>query len=309
MSSWTRNPELPYNHITWIDDPFENYQVPEWEQTYELIWYVDPAILDLPDRVWAVKWTPPSDVLAGTKDMGNLFEADTRFDVVFLSYNEANYHANLQKVKELVPSVKSLNGVKGIFQAHKAASHVANTDMFWVVDGDAEILPDFDFNYRPAVFDRDCIHIWHSRNPVNNLEYGYGGVKLFPRKLLVDAVYGDQVDVATSLTTKIKVVPEVSNITAFNTDPFNTWKSAFRECSKLAAETISNDAETSERLKVWAEQSKDPYATRGAREGAWWGKLNKSNVEQLRLINNTEWLRNRFDQQDVIDLIREKIPK
>jgi hypothetical protein len=32
-------------------------------------------------------------------------------------------------------------------------------------------------------------------------------------------------------------------------------------------------------------------------------------VEQLRLINNTEWLKIRFDQQDVIDLIREKIPK
>ena len=31
---------------------------------------------------------------------------------------------------------------------------------------------------------------------------------------------------------------QVSNITAFNTDPFNTWRSAFRECTKLASAII-----------------------------------------------------------------------
>ena len=35
-----------------------------------------------------------------------------------------------------------------------------------------------------------------------------------------------------------KIINEVANITAFNTDPFNTWKSAFRECAKLSSKTI-----------------------------------------------------------------------
>jgi phosphoribosylpyrophosphate synthetase len=30
----------------------------------------------------------------------------------------------------------------------------------------------------------------------------------------------------------------VSNITAFNTDPYSTWKSAFRECVKLSSKII-----------------------------------------------------------------------
>ena len=29
-------------------------------------------------------------------------------------------------------------------------------------------------------------HVWRSKNPVNELVYGYGGVKLLPTKLTLD---------------------------------------------------------------------------------------------------------------------------
>ena len=47
--------------------------------------------------------------------------------------------------------------------------------------------------------DRDAVHVWRSRNPINDLEYGYGGVKLFPRIATIN------VDVNKSdMTTSIK---------------------------------------------------------------------------------------------------------
>ncbi len=28
----------------------------------------------------------------------------------------------------------------------------------------------------------DCLHVWRAKNPINDLIYGVGGVKLFPKK-------------------------------------------------------------------------------------------------------------------------------
>ena len=99
------------------------------------------------------------------------------------------------------------------------------------VDADAEIKEDFTFNYIPDVYDEDVVHVWGSQNPVNNLEYGYGGVKLFPTKLVRDATSWG-LDFTTGLSKRFKSMPEVSCITRFNTDAFSTWRSAFRECVK-----------------------------------------------------------------------------
>ena len=37
---------------------------------------------------------------------------------------------------------------------------------------------------------------------------------------------------------------QISNTTAFNTTPFDAWKSAFRECTKLASSIIPNNDNT-----------------------------------------------------------------
>ena len=45
-------------------------------------------------------------------------------------------------------------------------------------------------------------------------------------------------DMTTSISPKFKLMQDVSNITAFNVDEFSTWRSAFRECCKLASAVI-----------------------------------------------------------------------
>ena len=218
------------------------------------------------------------------------------YDIIFISYQESNAEHRYSILKQRFPYAKRIHGVKGIHQAHIEAAKISLTDMFWVVDADAIIVEDFDFSYIPKIEEQEWVHVWHSRNPVNDLTYGYGGVKLLPRQLTLDMDTTSS-DMTTSISSNLKVIEEVSNITAFNIDEFSTWRSAFRECAKLASNSIDrqNKEETDERLKTWttyASGDYSGYALRGARDGMRFGISNSSDLE---LINNFSWLRSRYE--------------
>jgi hypothetical protein len=218
------------------------------------------------------------------------------YDIVLISYQEPNAEQNWESLKLQVPTAKRVHGVKGIHNAHISAAKKCFTKMFWIVDGDAIVLDEFDFNYEVDKWNLDTVHVWRSRNPINGLEYGNGGIKLFPRKLTIN-MDTTTTDMTTSISDKFKAVQQVSNINAFNTDPFSTWKSAFRECVKLESKVINRQKseETDERLKVWTTVGSDKpfgeYAIKGARAGVLFG----AKGDNLHLINDFNWLREVFD--------------
>ena len=219
------------------------------------------------------------------------------YDIIFISYQESNAEHRYSILKQRFPYAKRIHGVKGIHQAHIEAAKISLTDMFWVVDADAIIVEDFDFSYIPKIEEQEWVHVWHSRNPVNDLTYGYGGVKLLPRQLTLDMDTTSS-DMTTSISSNLKVIEEVSNITAFNIDEFSTWRSAFRECAKLASNSIDrqNKEETDERLKTWTTYASGDYsgdALRGARDGMRFGLSSSSN---LNLINNFDWLQEKYNE-------------
>ena len=222
-----------------------------------------------------------------------------RYDIIFISYNEPQADENFARLKARFPYAQRVSGVKGIHQAHIAAARKAFTKMFWVVDADAQVLDTFNFDHVVGDYDLENVHVWRSRNPINDLEYGYGGVKLLP-KSLTQNMDVSKPDMTTSISTLFKAMPEVSNITAFNVDAFNTWKSAFRECVKLASKIIDrqDDVDTNYRLNVWCTGGLDrPFgreAIEGAVQGKQYGLENKDNNEALKMINDFDWLRERF---------------
>jgi len=221
------------------------------------------------------------------------------YDIVFISYNEANADSAYETLKNRFHNTKRVHGVKGIHQAHIAAAKKAFTKMFWAVDADAVILDDFDFSYLAPKHQEDHVHVWQSKNPINDLVYGYGGVKLLPRRMTMKMDTSNP-DMSTSISDNFLLMPEVSNITAFNTDPFNTWKSAFRECAKLASKTIDRqeDDETNQRLKVWqtvgADRPYGEYAIQGAIHGTKYGEKYAQSPHDLYNINNFDWLKEKF---------------
>jgi len=289
------NPDIPAHLDYYIND-----QIPYYDLNYEHVWMLDNSLHTDHEQIWAAKIVP-NNVSLGTTVVGNIGVVYKDFDVVFISYNEPNAEANWYRVLEIFPNAKRVKNVKGIFEAHKRAAEIATTDMFYVVDGDAELVDNWKFDYKPNVFDLDCVHLWTSINPINDLEYGWGGVKLFPRKLLLDAETW-KVDLTTGLG-KLKYINKVSNVTSFNSDEFGTWRSAFRECAKLSSslyQGTTTHAETEERLRVWTTVGKDrrygEYALHGAALGKQYGLDNFNNLDALKLINNYEWMKNEFDK-------------
>lgn len=223
------------------------------------------------------------------------------YDIVFISYNEPNADENYKTLCNRFPRAKRVHGVKGIHQAHIAAAKLSTTPMFWVVDGDAIIEDNFKFDLLLHKHDTDIVHVWLSRNPINGLTYGYGGVKLLPKQLTENMdLSNTKIDMTMSISDKFKVVQEVSNITAFNTDPFSTWKSAFRECVKLASRPIDAgyQEETEDRLITWCNigtgKLYGEYSIAGARAGKQYGSENIADPVQLAKINDFEWLLEQF---------------
>ena len=234
------------------------------------------------------------------KEHDRLISKHRVYDVVFISYNEPNADVNYNNLLVKCPRAKRIHGVKGIHQAHIAAAKLCDTEMIWIVDGDAVVNDDFNFDLVMSSYDIDCVHVWRSSNPLNGLEYGYGGVKLLPRQLTLTMDVNSS-DMTTSISKKFKAVETVSNITLFNTDKFSTWRSAFRECAKLASRSIQRhlEEETNARLNTWCTIAQGNYsseALKGACAGRQYGEENKNNPNLLSKINDFDWLNTQFEK-------------
>ena len=226
------------------------------------------------------------------------------YDIVYISKDEEHAEINYKNILKKFPRAKRVHGVEGIHQAHIEAAKLCSTDMIWIIDADAEIVDDFNFDYYIPTYDPDSkrtVHVWKSKNPINGLIYGYGAVKLLPRDLTLN-MDTNKPDMTTSISPLFKTVNQISNITKFNTDEFSTWRSAFRECVKLSSRAIDGqlDEETEFRLNAWCTRGKDkPFgdaAINGANHGKKYGEYAANNQTKLVKINDYKWLRKQFDK-------------
>jgi hypothetical protein len=207
------------------------------------------------------------------------------FDVFQISYGEINAERNFLHLKTRFPLAKRITGVKGIHAAHRAAAERSKTEMIYIVDGDNR-PENMKFSFVPEEYDRRYVHLWYARNPVNGLEYGWGGIKLFPRETLLNQKL-TTLDMTTSH--ELKIIPEVTSTTLFDEDTFSTWRSAFREAAKLS---LSQDTEARARLDVWLTRATGRYANaclRGASMGRDFALKNAGTDEMLK-INDYDWL-------------------
>jgi hypothetical protein len=288
-----------------VNDDFKlDYRVPKWDEQYIHVFKngqfydgvcIFPKSAKILQREWDYRF------FTNKKEIDIVASRPVNFDIVFISYDEPFAENNYQKLKLKIieNSLHWVQRVKGIHQAHIEAAKKVTTDMFYVVDADAQLMPKFTFDYQIPYYDfnaKNTVHVWQSQNPVNGLTYGYGGVKLLPTSLTINMDL-TKPDMTTSISKSFKSMPGVSNVTAFNTDPFSSWKSAFRECVKLASRVIDrqDDTETKHRLDVWCTKTTDLHALDGAIMGRDYGLTHKTNLEALKKINDFEWLKEQFN--------------
>lgn len=303
--------------IVWDDlivskDFIFDYRVSEYDESYIHVFkngkFYDGVCLFPKSRTVTAKEFNSRFFIADKKEIDITATSPKPFDIIFMSYKEPNAEENYEKLKSRFPRVKRIHGVTGIANAHIAAANISSTDLFWVVDGDAVIVDDFNFEVDQIPqydsHNRTMVKVWHSKNPINDLEYGYGGVKLLPKKLTLD-LDKSKIDITTSISSNFCVVPEVSNYTMFNTDPFSTWKSAFRECAKLGSRSIDRNyqQETDERIIAWCYKGKEAefgeYAIDGAKAGTRYGRKYIGLIHELEKINDFDWLYEQFKTRQI----------
>jgi hypothetical protein len=292
-----------------VSDTFDfSYEVETWDSGYAHIFkngkFYDGVCL-LPKQESYSKREIDYRFFVSKKEIDIVASKPQPFDIVFISYNEPFADLHFEKLKNKVDrSVLRVNGIKGIHNAHIEAARLVKTNMFWVVDADAEVLEDFNFDHQVSKNNQDTVIVWKSKNPVNGLEYGNGGVKLLPRELTLK-VDVNSPDMTTSISHKFRAMESVSNLNIFNTTEFTTWRSAFRECVKLASKTIRGqvDKETAQRLEVWCTVGSDKqfgeWSIKGAIDGRSYGEQYREDAEALKKINDFDWLYERFSKNPV----------
>ncbi len=221
------------------------------------------------------------------------------FDIFFVSYNEPNADENWQRVINRFPQAKRVHGIKGIDKAHRRCAELSKSGMFWTIDADAVIHDDFNFDYVPEIRERPYLYIWHSLNPVNGLEYGWGAVKLWPTKLVLN-FDGNWLDFTTTVG-NIRMMPDVVATSAFNTDEWTSWRSGFREAVKLCVNVSNGDHEQSlYRLVTWLTIVKPVQYASDTRDGAIDGFnffLSATALSDLLIINDFDKLKPIFDSR------------
>lgn len=224
-------------------------------------------------------------------------EQKIKFDIVFLSYDEPYAEEHWKRVKKRFPYAKRVHGVKGILNAHKECANLARTDYFFVIDGDAYILDGFGFDDTPSELLDDHFYMWMSSNAINDLKYGNGGVKLFP-KTIFDGIEEYGIDLFIRLPHK--QIKQVASVSRFNASPFYSWRAGFRECAQLASEhsEVIKKQIRIYLLNIWCNKGADrefgKWCIKGSRAGRRYGMENIGNERAIKLMNDFDWLRERF---------------
>jgi hypothetical protein len=227
------------------------------------------------------------------------------FDIIFISYDEPRADETFAQLVSRFPYIQRVSGVQGIDNAHYAAAKLSRTEMFYIIDGDNEPLPDFDFDFVPAPWDRQYTHIWPTKNIVNGCVYGYGGIKLFNTAMLTTNKPTHWVDFCSTRGAGIKYMESRPiSITHFDQTPLHTYRATAREVFKLfrqktTIETLlSHDdllksleyRDVLERLSRWITEQPNTEFDDAYHAGISAAQVWYSQKIDPTLINNFAWL-------------------
>lgn len=210
--------------------------------------------------------------------------------VVFLSLDEPNADANHQHLLTQRPDALRVHGVLGSDRAHKAAAALVAAEWFFTVDADTRV----DSRFWRQLFDvtaleprSNTVFSFSSRNTVNGLCYGNGGIKLWQRQAVL-AMQTHEIspggDTATDFCWALDYVlmPGVWSQTLINDSSQQAWRAGFREGVKFtqidgvackdANQWQNRAAEVNVgRLCIWQQLGMDSrnggWAILGARQG------------------------------------------
>jgi hypothetical protein len=212
------------------------------------------------------------------------------YDVVYISYDEPDAEENWEDLLKWVPNAKRVHGVKGIASAHMAAGRLSTTEKTITIDGDNKLYRDLlshSFEIDDPYYNADTLINWPSKNIVNGLSYGNGGIKLWPTHILrnrdtnemAPAGSAQKTDYCLGLSSQLTFHESFSH-TIINRSPLQAWRAGFREGVKLCLNKGRRDKLDNVwqggilKLLIWmtvgADVENGLWAMLGARQGCYY---------------------------------------
>jgi hypothetical protein len=223
-------------------------------------------------------------------------------DTFYISYDEPNLEKNWDRVQQLIPNAIHIHGIKGFDAAHKACAAASNTDRLITIDGDNWLL-DEAFNTELDDTDiEDVVFSFKSKNEINGLEYGNGGLKCWRKDVLLSSSThesGNSTDFCWSL--RYYQVDVLGSHNVNNATAYQAWRAGYREGVKMSyvdgAPMLDpiNDLGliwygNRSKLNVWMSIGRDvphgKWAMLGARQGFY--ELYSNMVDNF-IINDYDW--------------------
>jgi hypothetical protein len=228
-------------------------------------------------------------------------ESSTLLDIVFISNGEPIAEANYERLvtslerRKIANRIIRVKDVNGRIASQHAAAHAASTGWYFLVNGKIEINDTFDWSWQPDRLQQKKHYIFTVTNPVNDLEYGHQAIVANSRDLTLATTEARGLDF--TLQSPREVVEMNCGVARYNTDPWTTWRTAFREAVKLRNNI---DARSQIRLKTWTtigNGDHGEWSTRGAQDGVeFWRSVNGKMEELLKSYDWT-WLKKYYDNK------------
>jgi len=217
-------------------------------------------------------------------------------DIIYISNGEPEaeqWYEHLVKV--CGRGVKRVKDINGRAAAYKAAAELSSTPWFFAVFAKLEVVPEFDWTWQPDWLQEPKHYIFHSRNPVNGLEYGHMGVIAYNKQLVLDT---EEHGLDFTLSRAHAVVPAVSAIAHYNTTNELTWRTAFRECIKLKDNVVKTGSiESDYRLDTWLNKADGfcaGWSIKGARDAVEYYEQVAGDYTELMRSFEWVWLKDYY---------------
>ncbi len=234
-------------------------------------------------------------------------------DVFYISYDEPQKEELWLELSARIPTAIRVDGVKGFHKAHKTCALASKSRRFFTIDGDTQPNEAF-FNIAvdKKLLASNSVLSWSSKNTLNGLSYGNGGIKNWPRELLFNSKTHEESSDPTStvdfcFSLEYYLLPEELSTTHIHHSPFQAFRSGFREGIKMALRGGLKITEAPielslkkyihvsnlERLRIWCSVGSDSpnglWAILGARRGLSYLYLENNDHN---LIRDYEWFEN-----------------
>lgn len=245
-------------------------------------------------------------------------------DIFFITYDEPQKDQAWEKLQEQLPSAKRVDGIKGFNRAYQECAKLSETERFFTIDGDNSLTEDLkNISIEEPLLQSSSILSWSAKNSINGLIYGNGGVKNWPRNVVLEMKSHEDAESEMDATDfcfryNYYQMPGALSVSEIHHSPYQAFRAGFREGLKMSLDrglkiTPWDPAKIHrsnwERLRIWCTIGRDHpqglWAIYGARLGCY-----KANIENLNLelISDYQWFKNFWEKEVFSQLSKGKDP-